>query len=123
MRDYYQTATKVARLNDILLQLFEESVLNVQHLNVRFTISYGYIYMTDSKVFVKNPSAFIEIFLLVAKHNYVSGISAYTLRQMQKEIGLIDENYYKKRQNNRLFIELLQQKQGVNKALKLMNRL
>jgi [protein-PII] uridylyltransferase len=72
--------------------------------------------MTNSKVFVKNPSAFIEIFLLVAKHNYVSGISAYTLRQMQKEIGLIDENYYKKRQNNRLFIELLQQKQGINKV-------
>jgi [protein-PII] uridylyltransferase len=50
MRDYYQTATKVARLSDILLQLFEESVLNVQHLNVRFTISYGYIYMTDSNL-------------------------------------------------------------------------
>ncbi|CAB5504151.1 [Protein-PII] uridylyltransferase (EC / [Protein-PII]-UMP uridylyl-removing enzyme [Bathymodiolus thermophilus thioautotrophic gill symbiont] len=122
MRDYYQTATKVARLNDILLQLFEESVLHVQHLNARFVISHGYIYMTDSKVFAKQPSAFIEIFLLVAKHNYVSGISADTLRQMQKDIDLIGENYYKKRQNNRLFIELLQQKQGVNKALKLMNR-
>ncbi|WP_241832110.1 [protein-PII] uridylyltransferase [Bathymodiolus thermophilus thioautotrophic gill symbiont] len=122
MRDYYQTATKVARLNDILLQLFEESVLHEQHLNARFVISHGYIYMTDSKVFTKQPSAFIEIFLLVAKYNYVSGISADTLRQMQKDIDLIGENYYKKRQNNRLFIELLQQKQGVNKALKLMNR-
>ncbi|WXT99875.1 MAG: Bifunctional uridylyltransferase/uridylyl-removing enzyme [Catillopecten margaritatus gill symbiont] len=122
MRDYYQTATKVARLNDILLQLFEESVLHVQHLNERFVISHGYIYMTDSTVFSKHPSAFIEIFLLVAKHNYVSGISADTLRQMQKDIGLINKNYYKERQNNRLFIELLQQKRGVNKALKLMNR-
>jgi [protein-PII] uridylyltransferase len=52
----------------------------------------------------------------------VRGISAETLRQMQKNLELCDENYYKNRQNNRLFIELLQQKQGVNKALKLMNR-
>jgi [protein-PII] uridylyltransferase len=122
MRDYYQTATKVARLNDILLQLFEQSVLYEQYLNERFVISHGYIYMTNSTVFSEQPSAFIEIFLLVAKYNYVSGISADTLRQMQKDIGLIDKVYYKKRQNNRLFIELLQQKQGVNKALKLMNR-
>lgn len=122
MRDYYQTATKVSRLNDILLQLFEQSVVYVQNLNQRFVISYGYICMTNDNIFKQQPFAFIEIFLLVAKHNYVSGISADTLRQMQHDIDLIDENYYKKRANNRLFIELLQQKQGVNKALKLMNR-
>ena len=122
MRDYYQSATKVARLNDILLQLFEQSVLQVQNLNTRFIISHGYICMTDAAVFTKQPSAFIEIFLLVAKHNYVRGISAKTLRQMQKNLELCDQNYYKNRQNNHLFIELLQQKQGVNKALKLMNR-
>ena len=122
MRDYYQTATKVARLNDILLQLFEESVLNVQSLNERFVITHGYICMANHKIFKQYPSAFIEIFLLVAKHNYVQGISADTLRQMQKDINLIDAEYYKQRQNNRLFIELLQQKKGVNKALKLMNR-
>ncbi|SMM98441.1 [Protein-PII] uridylyltransferase [uncultured Candidatus Thioglobus sp.] len=122
MRDYYQTATKVSRLNDILLQLFEQSVVYVQNLNARFVISHGYICMTNNDIFKQHPSAFIEIFLLVAKHNYVSGISADTLRQMQHDIDLIDENYYKKRANNRLFIELLQQKQGVNKALKLMNR-
>ncbi|CAC9443847.1 [Protein-PII] uridylyltransferase (EC 2.7.7.59) / [Protein-PII]-UMP uridylyl-removing enzyme [uncultured Gammaproteobacteria bacterium] len=122
MRDYYQAATKVARLNDILLQLFEQSVLHTQNLNAHFVINHGYIYMTNNAVFVKHPSAFIEIFLLVAKHNYVRGISADTLRQMQKDIELIDKNYYKKRQNNRLFIELLQQKHGINKALKLMNR-
>ncbi|KAA0446193.1 MAG: [protein-PII] uridylyltransferase [Candidatus Thioglobus sp.] len=122
MIDYYQTATKVARLNDILLQLFAESVLHTQHLNQRFSINHGYICMTDSKVFITHPTAFIEIFLLVAKHNYISGINANTLRQMQEDIDLIDKNYYKNRQNNRLFIELLQQKNGVNKALKLMNR-
>ena len=41
---------------------------------------------------------------------------------MQANIDLIDFDYYKKRKNNRLFIELLQQNKGVNKALKLMNR-
>jgi [protein-PII] uridylyltransferase len=122
MKDYYQTVTKVARLSDILLQLLEDKILNTQRLNSRFRISYAYIHASNDTVFSKNPAAFIEIFLLLAKHNYVRGISAGTLRQMQDNIGLIDENYHKKYSNNRLFIELLQQNQGINKALKLMNR-
>ncbi len=122
MKDYYQTVTKVSRLNDILLQLLEDRVLHTQILNTRFLINYGYIKANNEKVFVENPSALIEIFLLIAKNNYIRGISASTLRQIQHDIKLIDESYHKKRVNNRLFIELLQQKQGVNKALKLMNR-
>jgi [protein-PII] uridylyltransferase len=122
MKDYYQTVTRVSRLNDILLQLLEDEILNTQRLNSRFMISHGYIHSIDEQVFIQTPSAFIEIFLLVAKHNYVRGIGAKTLRQMQANIDLIDFDYYKKRKNNRLFIELLQQNQGVNKALKLMNR-
>lgn len=122
MKDYYQTVTKVSRLNDILLQLLEDRVLHTQILNPRFLINYGYIKASNDKVFVENPSALIEIFLLIAKNNYIRGISASTLRQMQHDIKLIDQSYHKKRVNNRLFIELLQQKKGVNKALKLMNR-
>ncbi len=122
MKDYYQTVTKVSRLNDILLQLLEDRILHTQNLNDRFVIMYGYIQTTNKQVFVDNPSAFIEIFLLISKHNYIRGISASSLRQMQFNLDIVDENYYKKRNNNRLFIELLQQKQGVNKALKLMNR-
>ena len=122
MKDYYRTVTKVSRLNDILLQMLEDRILHTQNLNENFVISYGYIQATSDEVFKKHPTAFIEIFLLIAKHNYVRGINAGTLRQMQLDLDLIDENYYKKRQNNRLFIELLQQKRGVNKALKLMNR-
>ncbi len=122
MKDYYQSVTKVSRLNDMLLQLLEDRILHTQNLNARFVISYGHIQITNSQVFVKQPSAFIEIFLLLAKHNYVRGIGVSTLRQMQADIDIIDIDFYKKRQNNRLFLELLQQKQGINKALALMNR-
>ncbi len=122
MKDYYQTVTKVGRLNDILLQLLEDRILNSQTLNSRFKISYGYIHACHDRVFVENPSAFIEVFLLIAKHSYVCGIRAGTLRQMQYNLDLLDQHYHQKRNNNRLFIELLQQGQGVNKALKLMNR-
>ena len=122
MKDYYQTVTKVTRLNDILLQLLEDKILNTQYLNSQFRISYGYIHASHDQVFIQNPSAFIEIFLLITRHSYVRGISAGTLRQMQNNLDLIDQNYHKKHNNNRLFIELLQQDQGVNKALKLMNR-
>jgi hypothetical protein len=51
----------------------------------------------------------------VAKHNYVRGISAKTLRQMQKNLELCDQNYYKNRQNNHLkyFVILFQGKSRV----------
>ncbi len=122
MRDYYRTVSKIARFNDILLHLLEDKVLHAQTLNPRFTINYGYIQASNAEVFVRNPETLIEIFLLIAKHNYVRGIGAKTLRQMQSDIHLMDSDYHKKRKNNRLFIELLQQNQGINKALKLMNR-
>ena len=122
MKDYYRTVTKVSRLSDILLQLLGDRVLNTQNINTRFVISYGYIKATSAKVFVQNPQAFIEIFLLIAKHDYVRGINAATLRDIQTNIDLIDDDFHKNLAVNRLFIELLQQKRGVNKALKLMNR-
>lgn len=122
MKDYYQNATRVSRLNDILMQLLEDRVLHTQILCERFVVSYGYIKMTGVNVFVENPFALIEIFLLFAKHSYVRGISASTLREMQFNLDIIDSEYHKNFNNNRLFIELLQQKKGVNRALKLMNR-
>ena len=122
MKDYYQTVTKVSRLADILLQLLEDRIVNTQDINQRFEISYGYIRATHDQVFTQHHAAFIEVFLLLSKHDYVRGIGASTLRQMQANIDLIDENYHKDLGVNRLFIELLQQKQGINQALKLMNR-
>ena len=122
MKDYYQTATRISRLNDILMQLLEDRVLHTQVLNERFIVSYGYIKITDERLFVEKPSTLIEIFLLFAKHNYVLGISASTLRKIQFNLDLIDPEYHKNFKNNRMFIELLQQKNGVTRALTLMNR-
>ncbi|MFP6776676.1 MAG: HD domain-containing protein, partial [PS1 clade bacterium] len=83
---------------------------------------YGYIKMTNNKVFVDYPYSLIEIFLLISKHSYVRGISASTLREVQLNLDVIDPEYHKNFNNNRMFIELLQQKKGVNRALTLMNR-
>lgn len=122
MKDYYQEATRISRLNDILMQLLEDRVLHTQVLNERFVVSYGYIKIINEKIFVEQPSSLIEIFLLFAKHNYVLGISASTLREIQFNLDLIDSEYHKNFKNNRLFIELLQQNKGVTRALTLMNR-
>ena len=122
MKEYYQTATRVSRLNDILMQLLEDRVLHTQNINERFIVRYGYIKMTNNKVFVDYPYSLIEIFLLISKHSYVRGISASTLREVQLSLDIIDSEYHKNFNNNKMFIELLQQKKGVNRALTLMNR-
>jgi len=122
MKDYFLIVRRISRINDMLLQIFETNIVNNQKLNSEFSVNYGFIEANDLQVFKKHPSTIIEIFLLLAKNSYVRGIGADTLRSIQNNLHLIDGDFSTKRQINHLFIEILQQKQGVYKTLTLMNR-
>jgi [protein-PII] uridylyltransferase len=121
MKDYYQSVSRVSRLNDILLQLLAAQILNTQTLNTRFFIKNGLIQIQNPNIFQTHPSALIEIFFLISKH-HARAIEANTLRKMISCLSLMDKNYHKNPNNNRLFIKILQQTHGVNLAIKLMNR-
>jgi len=122
MKDYFLVVRRISRINDILLQIFENNIINNQILNLKFSVNNGFIEANDLQIFEKHPSTIIEIFLLLAKNSYVRGIGADTLRSIQNNLHLIDSNFSRNRHTNHLFIEILQQKQGVYKTLTLMNR-
>ena len=122
MKDYFLVVRRISRINDMLLQIFETNIVNNQKLNSEFSVNYGFIEANDLQVFKKHPSTIIEIFLLLAKNSYVRGIGADTLRSIQNNLHFIDRDFSRKRQTNHLFIEILQQKQGIYKTLTLMNR-
>jgi [protein-PII] uridylyltransferase len=68
MQRYYRTVNALSRLNEMLLQLFEEAILladepgEPQPINRRFQARRGYLEVTRPNVFLRYPFALLEIF-------------------------------------------------------------
>src|SRR5690606_36559801 len=73
MHKYYRTVLALRELNDVMLQYLQEVVLNketeqqVVALNERFQVRDNYIEAVHHKVFEQQPSALLEIFVLMAQ--------------------------------------------------------
>ena len=128
MRDYYRTVTELERLNEMLLQLYEQEILRqgqsdkVTVLNRRFNRRNDLIETSNEKVFERSPFALLEIFLLLAQHSEIKGVRAETIRQIRNNIYRIDDNFRAEIRCHSLFMELLRQTEGVTLVLRRMNR-
>jgi len=113
MQQYYQIVLTVRRLNDLLLQLFEEEILNVGKkakvvsLNNRFQTRGNVIEAKHNRVFQHTPMALIEIFVLMAQHREIDTIRASTIRLLRNSLRLIDAKYRTDVRNTSMFMELL----------------
>lgn len=126
MQRYYRTVMELSRLNEMLLQLFEEAILldkdsAAVRINARFQMRNGYIEAVDEQVFARDPSALLEIFLLLEQHIDVKGISARTIALIKRHLWLIDEEFRQNPRHHRLFLDILRAPQGVARTLKRMN--
>jgi [protein-PII] uridylyltransferase len=126
MQRYYRTVMDLSRLNEMLLQLFEEEILMDPHakpvpLNERFQIRNGYLQAIDERVFRKDPSALLEIFLLLQQHKDIRGVSAHTVAMIKRNLHLIDEEFRQNPRNHRLFLSILRAPAGVTHELRRMN--
>jgi len=125
MQHYYRTVMDLSRLNEMLLQLFEEVILMdpnaaAEPLNERFEVKNGYLQTSHKNVFQQDPSALLEIFLLLQSHD-LSGVSAYTVAQIKQNLYLIDEEFRQNPRNHRLFLNILRANAGVTHELRRMN--
>ena len=125
MQRYYRTVMDLSRLNEMLLQQFEEAILMdpnalPEALNERFQIKNGYLQTTHDEVFRQNPSALLELFLLL-QSNDLKGVSAYTIGLIKRNLGLIDEEFRQNPRNHRLFLNILRASEGVTHELRRMN--
>lgn len=127
MHHYYRTVKAISSLNDMLLQLFQEVILyanaptKIYTLNKRFQVRNGFIEVTHNKVFINNPFALLEIFLLLQQHPEIGGARASTLRLIRQYIWLIDENFRNDLRARSLFYEIIRQPRGLTRALHNMN--
>ncbi len=126
MQRYYRTVMDLSRLNEMLLQLFEEAILMnpdapPEPLNERFQVKNGYLQTVDENVFQDEPSALLELFLLLQQHPDIRGVSAYTVGHIRRNLYLIDEGFRQNPRNHRLFLSILRAPAGVTHELRRMN--
>jgi [protein-PII] uridylyltransferase len=127
MQRYYRTVMDLSRLNEMLLQRFQEAILGTAQaepevLNERFQIRGGFLQVTDDDVFDRHPSALLELFLLLQQHPEIRGVSAGTISLIRRSLNLIDDEFRQDPRNHRLFLQILRAKEGVTHELRRMNR-
>lgn len=127
MQRYYWAAKAVTQLNQILLQNIE-AVLFPQPsvprpINEHFNEVNGFIDIVRDDTFESAPSALLEVFLVLAKHSELKGMTARTLRAMWHARLLMDAEFRHDIFNRALFLQILQSPQGITHALRRMNQM
>src|SRR5210317_1557304 len=126
MQRYYRTVMELSRLNEMLLQLFEEAILMdpnapAEPLNERFQVKNGFLQTAHDRVFLDDPSALLELFLLLQEHPEIRGVSAFTVGLIKRHLYLIDDEFRQNPRNHRLFLSILRASEGVTHQLRRMN--
>jgi [protein-PII] uridylyltransferase len=125
MQRYYRTVMDVMLLNELLLQLFREAILTETEpprpLNPRFQVRSGSLEAVSEDVFVRTPSALLEIFQLLQQHPDIKGVRASTMRAVARSLWLIDEEFRQNPRHHRLFVDILRAPVGVTHELRRMN--
>ena len=128
MQRYYRTAIELQRLNEILLQHFQEAIL--QHddpgepvpINRRFQARGNVLEVRNPAIFARNPLAMLELFLILQQHPELDGVRASTIRAIRAHRHLIDERLRADIRARSLFMEILRQPRGITHELRRMHR-
>ena len=128
MRTYYRAVLALRELNDVLLQNLNEKIHerdhepNIQQINANFQLHDNYIEVTHKKVFAQNPSALLEIFVILGTTPSIRGVRTNTIRLINEHRFLVDDNFRNDPTNKQLFLQLFKSGQGLITQLKRMKR-
>lgn len=125
MHSFYKSAKFVSLMNEILMQLLEEKLGLHQTATVAiddiFIIRNNLLDIEAPAAIQKNPSLILKSFLLLEQYP-VEGMSAHLLRTLLRVKNLLNREFRNNPKNKQLFLQILQQKSGVTKTLRRMNR-
>jgi len=128
MRDYYRTVMELNRLNEMLLQLFQEEILYSDTedeptiINKRFQVRKGFLEIRYQNTFIRYPFAILEMFLMMAQNPTIKGVRANTIRAIRDHRHLIDNDFRNDLRCKSLFMEILRQPTYITRELRRMNR-
>ncbi len=128
MQDYYRFAKSVSTINEIILQDFDEQVVQGGRrakpikINERFQTNNHYLEVTQPHIFERNPEALLEMFVILGETPELKGIRASTIRQAQTSAARIDDAFRQSELATTLFLNLLRVEHHLFSQLRRMNR-
>ncbi len=128
MQTYYRTVMLVERVSEMLLQLFNENIVQADEdatpipINPRYQVVRGYIEATHENIYLERPLALLEIFYLIQQRPEIKGVRANTIRLIRKYRDLIDDKFRNDIRVRSLFMDMLRQPRGITHEFRRMNR-
>ena len=129
MRRYYWAAKAVTQLNQILMLNIEERLTSdergdpvpLRPINERFFDRGGMLEVASDHLYLQQPSAILETFLLYQTTLGIKGLSARTLRALYNARPIMNAAFRRDPANRATFMQILQQPEGITHAFRLMN--
>ena len=126
MQRYYRTVMELSRINEMVLQQFQEVILlnttvEPEPINTDFQVRNGFLQASRPDIFKRNPSNLLELFLILQQRNDIKGVSAATISLVRQNLSLIDDEFRQNPRNHRLFLQILKAPEGVTHELRRMN--
>ena len=126
MKRYYWAAKAVTQLNQILLLNIEErlnpNTYPLRPINTRFYDKAGMLEVASDDLYVREPHAILETFLVFETMVGIKGLSARTLRALYNARGVMNSKFRSDPVNRETFRRILQQPEGITHAMRLMNQ-
>jgi [protein-PII] uridylyltransferase len=127
MHRYYWAAKAVTQLNQILMLNIEERIIGAESapmrpISPRFLDRGGMLEVARDDLYLQDPRAILETFLVFQQTPGLQGLSARTLRALYNARNVMDPTFRRDPVNRELFMEILRQPRGQTHALRLMNQ-
>lgn len=126
MQSYYRSVKFINLMNEILLKSLQQYLFDpipvTTAINERFEARNHMLEAKTAGLLQQQPSAILEAFLLLQKYPELEGMGPALLRNLQRVKNLVNREFRQSSKNKKRFIEILSQANGVNQALRAMNR-
>ena len=127
MHRYYWAAKAVTQLNQILMLNIEERINGseaapMRPINERFLDRSGMLEVARDDLYLDEPHAILETFLVFEQTPGIQGLSARTLRALYNARNVMDGRFRRDPVNHALFMAILRQPKGLTHAFRLLNQ-
>lgn len=128
MKPYYRTIQDLGRLNELFLELFQESiffdskVVHVEPIDSIFQSRNGALEVTGDDEFKKDPRQLLQVFLTLQKHRQLKGVAASTIRLIQDNRSLVDNDVRHDPEARKIFLRIISEPGEGKHELRRMHR-
>ena len=128
MHSYFRIIRGLSRLNEMLLQLFEEQLLTPPEqrephpIDAHFGRRSGYLTLLQPDALEQNPGLALTLFQKLQTEPNLKGVTAETIRQLRNNRQRIAEHYQQTPEARRTFSSLFCCGTGLTHTLRRMNR-